>query len=322
MSESNSVLWWPDELSIPGSCRPKVLEPGEILSRYSQLDPLYDEGVWLEPADVSKEARLVNVFNSNLVLRRFKLLKPLHVEASNATPWFDMKGRGRQYRILETCNNELGMDVPMHIRDLVIRQYMVEIDENGQVKDSGRILDDDEFCHHWKLDPEISVIERYDDLRDAPDGVYAVSEWRAIFVKDDGNISPVSSYRRDFYLLQQLHFLFFNENLNVDGLSETDLDRIKYVLYPAESQEDFIDILSEISDVFHLDMDTKEWQTNILNWRSGDRNSLDQVYTIDPVAEEEYRVLYWERGVASEVIRLFGLSHVYEFVLNYYCRWV
>ena len=321
MADSRGTLWWPKELSMPGSERPKLLEAGDILSRYTQLEPTFDEGYWLEPDDIPKESRLLNIFNSNLKFRRFKLLKPLHVMASNATPWFDMKGRGRQYRITEEMTDEIHHVRPMHIRDLILNGYMVEIDESNH-EIAAPISDLNLFCDHWHLDKIVHTIPSYKQISEENDGIYVDIEHRAIFMKHHGKSEPVFSYRRDFYLLQLLHFQFLQEKLDISHLSKKDYNAVKYVLYPAESTDDLTDILSEIAEIYHLKIDASEWKESINRWCSGDKSSIDQIYTIEQVAEDEYCILFWERGVASEVLRIFGDIHLYEYILNHYCKWI
>ena len=321
MSESKGKLWWPEELSVPGSKRSKILEPGEILNRYTQIEPVYDEGNWLEPDGTPKDSRLFNIFNTDLKLRRFKLLKPLHVEASNALSWFDMKGLGRQYRITEEMSDELQHERSMHIRDLILNGFMVEIDESEH-EIATPVSDYDIFCEHWQLDKDVRTVSSYQQISQMDDGVYVDSEHTAIFMKHHGMVAPVCSYRRDYYLLQLLHFQFLQEDLEVSHLEEKDFNAVKYVLYPVEKLDDFTDILSEIAEVFHLEIDSSKWKNDITQWCSGDISTLDQIYTIDQVTENEYRILFWERGKFSEIVRICGEDHLYEYLLNYYCHWI
>ena len=108
--KEDGSIWWPDNKrgfdALPGSVRPKTLQPGEILSRYSnkkynkKKNLSEDRGSYFAKDGESKTARAMAPLGPNEKEQpeyRFVVIRPITVTASNATPWFGEKGMGVQY---------------------------------------------------------------------------------------------------------------------------------------------------------------------------------------------------------------------------------
>ena len=132
---------WPENSkqydAVPGTQRKETIEPGMIISRYSysQYDAkdrkmTSDEGTYFSPDGVSKESRAMSPSDAHKPEYRFKVLKPISVESSYATPWFDTPGLGKQYNSgnFEVYDKETGQMAKATMKVLLRNGYIERID--------------------------------------------------------------------------------------------------------------------------------------------------------------------------------------------------
>ena len=298
-----TVLWWPDaekkHEAVPGTRRVILLEPGTILTRYSRLNAHRDAGWWFEPVGVAKEKRLVNPFDKTLSLHQYIVQKPFHVEQSLATPWFDLLGRGKQFQIMDGIVDELEDIRRYTISDLVSVGIIQEIDANGQpilMSESSR--------------PETKMVETIEELAYCPDSIYVVKKFKAIFRKFDGRIEPVSSYHKAFYDFQLKLFDLARKDTSALDAKGQFLQR----LFLGDNLFDMNEIKAICSEQVDFDFSP----SNIIHWTDGDLSNADQVRSIHKVDDEEWSVMFWERGSRTELIRLFQLRNLYTYLASFY----
>ena len=85
--------WFPQRDGFIGKPKNIVLRPGTVIDRFGQ-----PSGNFLAPADSSYMGRAVPYDRLKMPYYRYQVVKPLHVQAGKAAPWFDQPGGGIQYK--------------------------------------------------------------------------------------------------------------------------------------------------------------------------------------------------------------------------------
>jgi len=85
--------WFPQRDGFAGRPKAIVLRAGTVIDRFGQ-----PTGNFLAPADASYMGRAVPYDRLKMPYYRYKVVKPLRVQAGKAAPWFDQPGGGMQYK--------------------------------------------------------------------------------------------------------------------------------------------------------------------------------------------------------------------------------
>ncbi len=109
-------LHWPDKPPVvdgfvDGTRHLETLQPGTVIDRFGS-----SKGTYASPENVPFADRGLPPGNMIEEYHRYKILKPLEVEAGTAAPWFNQPGGGVQYKLPDTIENlrELGYIEPIY----------------------------------------------------------------------------------------------------------------------------------------------------------------------------------------------------------------
>ena len=91
--QADCRYWFPQRDGFTGQPKNVVLRPGTVIDRFGQ-----PSGNFLAPADASYMGRAVPYDRLKMPYYRYKVTKPLRVQAGKAAPWFDQPGGGLQYK--------------------------------------------------------------------------------------------------------------------------------------------------------------------------------------------------------------------------------
>ena len=94
---------------------------------------------------------------------------------------------------------------------------------------------------------------------------------------------------------------------------------MQIMLMPLESYEDFIGNVKLVEETFDRTIIYPEMELgSVATWSLGDTKVRDNCITVKAVGNEEWQILYWERGSSRVILTVFAEKHVYEFFMNEY----
>ena len=98
---------------------------------------------------------------------------------------------------------------------------------------------------------------------------------------------------------------------------------MKIMLLPLESYTDFISHVKLIEETFNRTIIYPEMELGrVATWSLGDTKVRNNCITVKAVGNEEWQILYWERGSSRVILTVFAEKHVYEFFMNEYLNLV
>ncbi|MBU5615815.1 hypothetical protein KPY62_01595 [Psychrobacter sp. TAE2020] len=91
------------------------------------------------------------------------------------------------------------------------------------------------------------------------------------------------------------------------------------MLMPLDSYENFIVNVRLAEETFDRTIIYPEMELgSIATWSLGDTKASDNCITVNSVGNDEWQLLYWERGSSKVILTVFAEKHVYEFFMNEY----
>lgn len=108
-------LDWPANGGFAGLPKPKTLERGAVIDRYSEFTGLNDRGSFLSPSGTPYEQRALPYDPARMSHTRYEVVKEFEVDAGPAASAFDQIGGGTQYKTRKP------------VKDLVREGYLREI---------------------------------------------------------------------------------------------------------------------------------------------------------------------------------------------------
>lgn len=166
------------------------------------------------------------------------------------------------------------------------------------------------------------------------DGIASVNINEAFYICriNEHAASKISTYESGFFLLQIFldHFRDNEQPLPKLGVSDIYHDRLyetaeqinlamQIMIMPLNSFEAFVNRVRLIESTFdktiiYPDMDI----SSINTWSRGDPKTMNDCETVQQVNDNEWQILYWERGGSRVVITLFEEKYVYEYFIDSY----
>ena len=94
---------------------------------------------------------------------------------------------------------------------------------------------------------------------------------------------------------------------------------MQIMLMPLDSYTDFIANVKLVEETFNRIIIYPEMQLgDIATWSLGDAKVRDNCITVNALGNDEWQLLYWERGSSQVILTVFAEKHVYEFFMNEY----
>ena len=94
---------------------------------------------------------------------------------------------------------------------------------------------------------------------------------------------------------------------------------MQIMLMPLDSYTDFIANVKLVEETFDRIIIYPEMQLgDIATWSLGDTKARDNCITVNALGNDEWQLLYWERGSSKVILTVFAEKHVYEFFMNEY----
>ena len=94
---------------------------------------------------------------------------------------------------------------------------------------------------------------------------------------------------------------------------------MQIMLMPLDSYTDFIANVKLVEETFDRIIIYPEMQLgDIATWSLGDAKVRDNCITVNALGNDEWQLLYWERGSSQVILTVFAEKHVYEFFMNEY----
>lgn len=94
---------------------------------------------------------------------------------------------------------------------------------------------------------------------------------------------------------------------------------MQIMLMPLESYKDFIGNVKLVEETFDRTIIYPEMELgSVATWSLGDTKARDNCITVNSVGNDEWQLLYWERGSSKVILTVFAEKHVYEFFMNEY----
>ena len=94
---------------------------------------------------------------------------------------------------------------------------------------------------------------------------------------------------------------------------------MQIMLMPLDSYTDFIANVKLVEETFNRIIIYPEMQLgDIATWSLGDTKARDNCITVNALGNDEWQLLYWERGSSKVILTVFAEKHVYEFFMNEY----
>ena len=94
---------------------------------------------------------------------------------------------------------------------------------------------------------------------------------------------------------------------------------MQIMLIPLESYKDFIGNVNLVEETFDRTIIYPEMELgSVATWSFGDTKVKDNCITVNSVENDEWQLLYWERGSSKVILTVFHEKHVYEFFMNEY----
>ncbi len=141
----------------------------------------------------------------------------------------------------------------------------------------------------------------------------------------DGEYQTISTDEPEFYRVQIFLDQFRNKNKflpfidsDIYLLREHRYDSIddlkqamKIMLMPLESYEDFICNIRVAEKAFNRTIIYPDMELGSLTtWSLGDSKSANDCFTVNSLGNDEWQILYWERGGSNVIMTLFHEKHV------------
>ena len=122
---------------------------------------------------------------------------------------------------------------------------------------------------------------------------------------------PLTFIDSNVYLLQKYRYN------SVNKLKQA----MQIMLMPLESYEDFINNIRVAERTFDRTIIYPDMELgNLATWSLGDAKSANDCFTVNSLGNDEWQILYWERGSSNIIMTLFHEKHVYEYFMNLYLR--
>ena len=145
-------------------------------------------------------------------------------------------------------------------------------------------------------------------------------------------VDKISTYTSEFFLLQIFldHFRDNEQPLPELGVSDIYHDRLyetaaqinlamQIMIMPLNSFEAFVNRVRLIESTFDKTIIYPYMDTSSINtWSWGDPKTVNDCETVQQVNDNEWQILYWERGGSKVVITLFEEKYVYEYFIDSY----
>ena len=145
-------------------------------------------------------------------------------------------------------------------------------------------------------------------------------------------VSKISTYTSGFFLLQIFldHFRDNKQPLPELGVSDIYHDRLyetaaqinlamQIMIMPLNSFEAFINRVRLIESTFDKTILYPYMDTSSINtWSWGDPKTVNDCETVQQVNDNEWQILYWERGGSRVVMTLFEEKYIYEYFIDAY----
>ena len=94
---------------------------------------------------------------------------------------------------------------------------------------------------------------------------------------------------------------------------------MRIMLMPLVTYQDFIANVRLVEETFDRTIIYPEMELgSVATWSLGDTKVRDNCITVKAVGNEEWQILYWERGSSRVILTVFAEKHVYEFFMNEY----
>lgn len=159
-----------------------------------------------------------------------------------------------------------------------------------------------------------------------------VGECTYIFKVDEDVKIKISIYDDEFFRLQIFLDQFrdigrplplVNPN-DYSGISDystsKELSRaMNIMVLPLDTYQDFIANVRLVEETFDRTIIYPEMELgNIATWSLGDTKARDNCITVNLLGNDEWQLLYWERGSSKVILTVFAEKHIYEFFMNEY----
>lgn len=145
-------------------------------------------------------------------------------------------------------------------------------------------------------------------------------------------VSKISTYESGFFLLQIFldHFRDNEQPLPELGVSDIYHDRLyetaeqinlamQIMIMPLNSFEAFVNRVRLIESTFDKTIIYPYMDTSSINtWSYGNPKKVNDCETVQQVNDNEWQILYWERGGSRVVMTLFEEKYVYEYFIDAY----
>lgn len=145
-------------------------------------------------------------------------------------------------------------------------------------------------------------------------------------------VSKISTYESEFFILQIFldHFRDNEQLLPELGVSDIYHDRqyetdeqinlaMQIMIMPLNSFEAFVNRVRLIERTFDKTIIYPYMDTSSINtWSWGNPKTVNDCETVQQVNDNEWQILYWERGGSRVVIALFEEKYVYEYFIDAY----
>lgn len=150
---------------------------------------------------------------------------------------------------------------------------------------------------------------------------------------DNNKLKLISTYEPGFFLVQ----IFLDQYRNTDKPLPTinpsthplrnhwytSAEKLKkamrIMLMPLDSYENFVDNVRLVEETFDRTIIYPEMELgNLATWSLGDTKARDNCITVNALGNDEWQLLYWERGSSKFILTVFAGKHIYEFFMNEY----
>lgn len=143
----------------------------------------------------------------------------------------------------------------------------------------------------------------------------------------------ISTYEPEFFLLQIFLDQYRSKGEHLPTIDPsmhpvrnhwyTSAEKLKkamrMMLMPLDSYENFVANVRLVEETFDRTIIYPEMELgSIATWSLGDTKVGDNCITVKAVGNEEWQILYWERGSSKVILTVFHEKHVYEFFMNEY----
>lgn len=145
-------------------------------------------------------------------------------------------------------------------------------------------------------------------------------------------VDKISTYTSEFFLLQIFLDHFRDNEQPLPKLDVSDIYHnrqyetaeqinlaMQMMIMPLNSFEAFVDRVRLIESTFDKTIIYPYMDTSSINtWSWGDPKTVNDCETVQQVNDNEWQILYWERGGSKVVITLFEEKYVYEYFIDSY----